>query len=54
MRPICFQLLIEAPEVLRHESNIHSILYFLTAATLGGVCYEGAPIRSDLAVNSEW
>ena len=39
-------VLIEAPEVLRHESNVYTILNFLIEpATRARV--EGAPIESD-------
>jgi len=38
--------LVGAPEDLRHESNIHSIHYFLADPHYAGA-REGAPIESD-------
>ena len=41
-----FPFLIEAPEVLRHESNIYTILYILIEPATRARD-EGAPIESD-------
>jgi len=47
--------LVEAPEVLRHESNIDPILNFLIEARHLGPRDEGAPIETDqLVVNRKW
>jgi hypothetical protein len=41
-----FHFLIEAPEVLRHETNVYTFLYFLIEPATRARD-EGAPIESD-------